>query len=148
MSFGFSVGDFVAVAGLITQVASALREAGGSASQYQHITDKLLFVDQVIRDVDRLEPVEGLEVDLEATKKTALRCRIPLEEYLKTIRPYDKSLGPGQSSSVKDTLRKMKWLVTKKLEAAMKLEAEIVGYVGAINLCLGMYNLYALPLKS
>jgi len=34
MSFGFSVGDFIAAADLIAQVVSALREAGGSASQH------------------------------------------------------------------------------------------------------------------
>jgi hypothetical protein len=34
--------------------------------------------------------------------------------------------------------------VSEKLEAAMKLEAEIVAYLGAINLLLGLYIMYAL----
>ncbi|PVH68040.1 hypothetical protein DL98DRAFT_662356, partial [Cadophora sp. DSE1049] len=142
MSFGFSVGDFIAAADLIARVVSALREAGGSASQHRHITNKLGFLDRAIRDVNRLEPVEGLEPALEAIKTTALSCQSPLLEYLENIRRYDKSLGPGQSCGVmKDVFLKMKWQVSKKMEAAMKLEAEIVVYLGAINLLLGLYKL-------
>ncbi|OBT58091.1 hypothetical protein VE04_01819 [Pseudogymnoascus sp. 24MN13] len=40
---------------------------------------------------------------------------------------------------MKDVLIKMKWKFSKKLEATMKLEAEIVAYLGAINLLLGFY---------
>lgn len=149
MSFGFSVGDFITAADLIARVISALREAGGSASQYQHITNKLGFLDRAIRDVNRLEPVEGLEATLEAIKTTALSCQLPLLEYLESIRSYNESLGRGQSSGVmKDVISKMKWQVSKKLEAAMKLEAEIVAYLGSINLLLSLYLMYALSLKS
>lgn len=143
MSFGFSVGDFITAANLIAQVVSALREAGGSASQYQHTTNKLGFLDRAICDVNRLEPVEGLEATLEAIKTTALNCQLLLLEYLEDIRKYDKSLGPAQSSGVmKDVFLKTKWKVTKKLEAVIKLEAEIVAYLGAINLLLGLYKVY------
>lgn len=107
------------------------------------------FLDRAIRHVNRLEPAEGLEATLEAIKTTALSCQFPLLEYLENIRRYNKSLGPGQSSGVmKDVFLKMKWQVSKKLEAAMKLEAEIVAYLGAINLLLGLYKVYALPLDS
>lgn len=141
MSFGFSVGDFIATASLITQVACALREAGGSASQHQHISNKLGFLDRALRDVNRLEPIEGLEAALEEIKTAALRCQLPLLKYLETIRKYDKSLCPGKSSGVmKDVLLKTKWKVSKKLEAAMVLEAEIADYLAAINLLLGLYK--------
>ncbi|KAH6672071.1 hypothetical protein B0J14DRAFT_669653, partial [Halenospora varia] len=141
ISFGFSVGDFIAAANLIVQVASALRKAGGSTSQYQYITNKLGFLDRAIRDINRLEPVEGLEATLEAIKTTTLSCQLPLLEYLEDVRKYDKSLGLSQSSRVmKDVFLKTKWKVSKELEAAMKLEAEIVAYLGAINPLLGLYK--------
>ncbi|PQE06220.1 kinetoplast-associated kap protein [Rutstroemia sp. NJR-2017a BBW] len=148
MSFGFSVGDFITAVNLIAQVASTLREAGGAASQYQHVTSKLDFLDRAIRDVNRLEPVPGLEVTLEAIKTTALSCQVPLLKYLEDIRRYSTSLGAGKSSGVmKDVFLKMKWQVSKKLEAAMKLEAEIVAYLGAINLLLGLYKMYTPPVS-
>jgi hypothetical protein len=63
---------------------------------------------------------------------------------LGNIRKYDASLGEGESSGVmKDVFRKMKWQASQKLEAAMRLEAEIVAYLGAINLLLGLYKVYA-----
>ncbi|PQE03553.1 kinetoplast-associated kap protein [Rutstroemia sp. NJR-2017a BVV2] len=142
MSFGFSVGDFITAVNLIAQVFSTLCEAGGSASQYQHVASKLGFLDRAIRDVNRLEPVAGLEVTLEAIKTTALSCQVPLLKYLEDIRRSSKSLGAGKSSGVmKDVFLKMKWQVSKKLEAAMRLEAEIVAYLGAINLLLGLYKI-------
>jgi hypothetical protein len=144
MSFGFSVGDFLAAVNLIADVISALREAGGSASQYQHVTNKLGFLDRALRDVNRLEPAEGLEQTLETIKTTALSCQIPLLEYLENIKKYDGSLGAGESSGVmKDVFHKMKWQASKKLEAAMRLEAEIVAYLAAINLLVGFYKMYA-----
>jgi hypothetical protein len=38
--------------------------------------------------------------------------------------------------------------VCKKPEAVMKLEAQIVVYLGSINLLLGLYQMYTLPLNS
>jgi hypothetical protein len=141
MSFGFSVGDFLAAADLIVKVISAIREARGSASQYQHLAFKLGFLDRALRDVDQLEPVEGLEAMVGAIKVTALGCKLPLREYLESIEKYDKSLGGGHSAGVmRDVLTKVKWLVHKKLEAAMKLEAEVTAFLGAINLLLGLYK--------
>jgi len=107
------------------------------------------FLDRAIRNINRLEPAKGIEATLEAIKTTALTCRLPLYEFLENIRRYNNSLDPGQSSGViKDVFLKMKWQVSKKLEAAMKLEAEIVAYLGAINLLLSLYKIYILPLNS
>lgn len=147
MSFGFSVGDFITAANLIGEVVSALREASGSASQYQHIRNKLNFLNCSLRHVDGLQPVEGMEATLEAIKAAALSCQYPLHIYLETIRKYDQSLGLGQSSGImKDVLLKTKWKVAKKLEAATKLDAEISAYLGSINLLLGLYQVYISPL--
>jgi hypothetical protein len=74
MSFSFSVGDSITAAELIRQVVSALREAGGSASQYQHLTWKLGFLSRALREVNRLKPAEGLQATFEAIKTTALAC--------------------------------------------------------------------------
>jgi hypothetical protein len=143
--FGFSVGDFVTAAELIGQIVSALREAGGSASQYQHLTLKLRFLSRALRDVNRLEPAEVLQATAEAIKTTALSCQLPLIQFLESIKKNDKSLGLGHSAGVmKDVFVKVKWQASKKSEAAMKLEAEITAYLGAINLLLGLYKVYAL----
>jgi hypothetical protein len=134
MFFGFSVGDFLAAACLIEQTVSALREAGGSSSQYRHLILELNALGHILQDVDRLEAVKGLEATVEAIKATALSCQLPLCEFLESIKKYDKSLGLGQSAGImKDVLYKVKWVASKKQEAAMKLQAEMTAYLEGIN---------------
>jgi hypothetical protein len=143
MSFGFSVGDFIAAASLIERAVSALREAGGSAYQYQRTLLKLHALQRSLQDVDRLDPVEGLEPMVEAIKATALSCQLPLHEFLTSLQKYDRSLALGQKDGVmKDVLCKLKWVTTKKLEAVEKLQAEITAYTGGINLLLGLYQVF------
>lgn len=141
MSFGFSIGDFLAAAGLIAQVVTALHEAGGSSSQYRRLILELYSLGRSLEEVDRLEPVEGLESTIEAIKATALSCQLPLHEFLDGIKKYDRSLGIGCSSGVmKDVLSKTKWVASKKLEDAAKLEAQIAVYLGSISLLLLLYQ--------
>lgn len=130
MSFGFSVGDFIGAVNPIAEVVSALSVGDGSTSQCQHIMNKLGYLDCAIRDVNQLESIKGFEVTLDAVTTIVLSCQLPLLEYLENIRSYDESLGPGESSSVMEyVLIKVKWKVSKKLEAIMKLKAEIVSYL-------------------
>jgi hypothetical protein len=141
MSFGFSLGDFLAASNLVSQVICALREAGGSSFQYQRLRLELDALGLALREADQLVPVEGLEATVEAIKATALSCQLPLREFLQSIVKYDKGLGMGHSAGImKDVLYKVKWVASKKLEATMKLRAEIVGYLGGINLLLGLYQ--------
>jgi hypothetical protein len=143
MSFGFSVGDFVTFASLITQVVSEIRKAGGSSFQYQRLQLELHCLSRTLQDCDQLESVEGLEVTVEAIKASALSCRLPLREFLESVARYDKNLGLGQTAGImKDVLYKVKWVMSKKIEAVMKLRAEITAYVGGINLLLGLYEVY------
>jgi hypothetical protein len=49
MSFGFSVGDFLAVGKLIADITNSLREAGGSKSEYQELLQKLESLDHALK---------------------------------------------------------------------------------------------------
>ncbi|KAE8445955.1 hypothetical protein EG329_012734 [Mollisiaceae sp. DMI_Dod_QoI] len=141
MSFGFSIGDFLAAARLISQAVSAIREAGGSSSQYQRLRVELDSLSYTLQEVDQLEPVGGLDATVEAIKATALSCQLPIREFLESTAKYNKSLGLGQTAGImKDVLYKVKWVTSKKLEAVMKLRGEITAYIGGINLLLGLYQ--------
>jgi len=141
MSFGFSVGDFLAAGELIALVVSAFREAGGSAFQFQRLTLGLHSLSYSLEQVDRLEAAEGLQATVEAIKATALSCQLPLHEFLGSIKKYDRSLGIGESAGImKDVFSKVKWVASKKLEAAMKLQAEVSAYLGSIALLIGLYQ--------
>jgi hypothetical protein len=141
MSFGFSVGDFLTAASLIQQVASAIGEAGGSAFQYRRLDLELHTLSRILEQVDHLEASEGLEATVDVIKATALTCQVSLHEFLASIQRYDKSLGVGQTAGImKDVLYKVKWVACKKMEAVMRLRAEIAAYSGSINMLIGMYQ--------
>jgi len=141
MSFGFSVGDFITVASLIEQTICALRDAGGSSFQYQRLTLELHALSRTLQEVDHLEAVRGLEVTIEAIKATALSCQLPLREFLENIKKYDESLALGRTAGImKDVLHKVRWITSKKEEAALHLQAQIAAYLGGVNLLLGLYQ--------
>lgn len=141
MSFGFSVGDFLAAGELIFKVSCALHEAGGSAQQYRQVDLQLNSLKFALNEVDKLDPPQDLEATGNSIKAAALSCQLPLKQFLASIEPYDRSLGIGQSSgAIKDAARKIRWVATKKDDAVGKLRGELAGYVGSINMLLGLYQ--------
>lgn len=146
MSFGFSAGDFVTAASLIIQAGLALRDAGGSSQEYRHLHLYLSNLKRILDEVDRLEAPDALTGTLDAIKATALSCQYPLQEFVNGVKRYDASLGIGQSVGLmKDVEMKLKWRATKKAEAVVRLQAELAGYVGSINMLLALYQMSVLP---
>ncbi|KUJ10036.1 uncharacterized protein LY89DRAFT_710862 [Mollisia scopiformis] len=70
MSFGFSVGDFLAVGTLVADITKSLREAGGSKSEYQELLRELESLNHALKHLDRL-PKNAASANLESIKKTA-----------------------------------------------------------------------------
>ena len=54
MSFGFSVGDFLAVAELAYKLGKALSDTKGAAKEYQELITELNVVHKVLLQVDDL----------------------------------------------------------------------------------------------
>jgi hypothetical protein len=140
MSFGYSAGDFLTAASLIVQAGLALHDAGGSAQEYRQLNLYLSTVQRVLGHVDKLEPVESLADTVNAIKATALTCQHPLREFLNAIEKYGPSLDLGQLVGLmRDTERKLRWRATNKARAADRLQAQLAGYVGSINMLMGLY---------
>ena len=55
MSFGFAVGDFVAVGKLIKDITTSLRSVGGAREDYQEIIREFETLDKVLRSLRDLE---------------------------------------------------------------------------------------------
>ena len=143
MSFGYSTGDFFTATSLIVQAGPALREASGSAQEYRQLNLYLSTVQRVLGELDKLEPVEGLAVTVNAIEATALTCQYPLREFLETIEHYRPSLELGNSVGlIRDTEKKLRWRATKKAQAAERLQAQLAGYMGSINMLMGLYQMW------
>jgi hypothetical protein len=149
MSFGWSAGDVFTLLSLIAEVVSAVRDAGGSAEEYQRTTAELDSLKYALSEVSKLKASKGLESTVFAIQRSALSCQKSLVDFLEDIQRYDTSLAKAKSDGVmKDVFKKVKWRATKKAEAIAKLRAELLGFVSGINMLLHLYNAYVMPYLS
>lgn len=66
MSFGFSVGDFLAVGKLITDITNSLSEAGGSKSEYQELLRELDSLNHALKHLEKLRSDNAASANLES----------------------------------------------------------------------------------
>jgi hypothetical protein len=110
MSFGFAVGDLIAVGKLIKDITTCLQSVGGAKSEYQELSWELEALDAALRYLDRLESGTSASTTLQSIKCAALLCRNPLEEFLAKARRYDDSLGIwDRSKKIKQATDKFRW---------------------------------------
>ncbi|KAH9213111.1 hypothetical protein DL95DRAFT_507384 [Leptodontidium sp. 2 PMI_412] len=142
--FGFSIGDFIAAAGLIKKVSDALKDAGGASSDYQHVIIELEGLDRALKVVAALQPDHSNDSHVNAIRGMALSCQLPLHQFLFKIQKYEGSLGAIPSSrSIPRNARKAKWAVYVA-DQVQSLRAVIAAKVVSINLLLNVQISYVL----
>lgn len=111
MSFGFSVGDFLAVAQLAYQLGKALSDTKGAAKEYQELIAELNVVHKVLLQVEGLRAANQLATaTVNALLFTVNTTNVAMETFLDDHAAYDKSLRAGGSGNpVKDIFKKGKW---------------------------------------
>ena len=111
--------------------------------QYRRVDLELNSLKLALIEVDKFVPPPELEATAAAIKATALSCKLPLREFLESVKGYERSLGVGQTAGViKDVERKIRWAT--KEEAVTKLRGELAGYVGSVNMLLSLYQMKSL----
>jgi hypothetical protein len=146
MSFGFSVGDFLAVTRIIIEVSKSLREAGGSKSEYQELQRELDLLKVTLGHLEGLEASDAHHGSgnsgntIDSIRYAALACRQPLEEFLLKVKKYEDSLGQQSTSSkIGTAVCQIKWL--RKKEDISKLQAYLAFHIGTINMLLSQHGL-------
>lgn len=146
MSFGFSIGDFITVGRLISDTVSSLRD---SKSEYQRLIDQLLTLQEVLDQVACIDPPDELQITANVINFTSLRCKSVLIDFRDKVKKYDQSLGRKSSASnMKKVERKLRLGTSNNAAEVQKLQQELAGYVGSINVALGLYNMRASALKA
>jgi hypothetical protein len=141
MSFGFSVGDFIAAASLISNIVSCLRSSGGSASEYQELTDELHGLRLVLSKISHLESSVQQTEEMESVKIAARSCIPLLENFRQIVEPYSKSLERGKTRGwVVDAKRKVQWELTMKTEV-QKFRMCLNTRIDTLNLSLSIAGL-------
>lgn len=142
MSFGFSVGDFIAVDRLITQITPSLKASVGSASDYQELQLELSGLQLVLHKVEHLKGSPTQVPAINGIKVAALNCQFVLESFSERLKKYEKSLEYGHSHGwVVDTAKKIKWEVAMKREV-QDLRAYLVAHTSTLNMRISTEGLY------
>ena len=111
MSFGFSVGDFLAGAQLAYTLGKALSDSHGASKQYQELIAELHVVHKVMLQVQELHAAKQLSIaTVNALLFTINATNGVMEAFLDEHERYSKSLKRGGSrNSVKDFYWKGRW---------------------------------------
>ena len=140
MSFGFSVGDFIAVGKLIIQISSALHESAGASAEYQSLLLRLDSLMETLKLADR--SIRGSQLlPLSATNaimKHLEQCSAHLRKFNTVIEKHRKSLSKGGSGNrFKDSWRKIGWSLFTK-EEIKEIDDALEGDVNFISMILAM----------
>jgi hypothetical protein len=148
MSFGFSIGDFLAVGKLIADITSSLSTAGGAKSDYQELLRELESLRKALIHLDQLKSQGGSSTTLDSIKYASLSCRHPLEQFLAKIQKYEQSLSlQGKPNVFKSTTDKLRWTFSSS-EEVKKLQSYLNFHVGTINILLAQYGLERMDLAE
>lgn len=139
--FGFSAGDIAEAIKLIAKIAKALKESGGSATEYQ---DTMKSLGSQLLMLQHLEAIHSKIRD-KAVASTlqvlALRAKQPILEFMERTRKYESSLGTTRpSKSMKRALHKCDWAL-RVVEDARKLRTCISADLEAVHLLLASESL-------
>ncbi len=141
MSFGFSVGDFVACIVLIKDVADALDSSTGSASEVKELSDMLNSLKQALVsselvyrqymsiDIgDETKVVANIMIDGICSERQ--RCIEILDTFNKSLMPYKEAFIKGRGLTIVRQARKITWLFRKdgvdRLRRSIKERLEVL----------------------
>ena len=150
MSFGFSVGDFIAISGLIRTLVDALDSDTGSRAQYSRLSDELKSLQSALLAVQDLVQKPRRDGKSYVSTINAITyemkcCRKVMEDFNADMEKYRESLCHGGSRrKVKDVWREIRYKIFKEEDVVM-LKDSLGRRVEAINLLLlvaGMYDMF------
>jgi hypothetical protein len=148
MSFGFSVGDFIAVGKLIGEITSSLQTIGGAKSEYQELIREFHSLQAALRYLDQLDSKASASNKIDSIKCAALSCRYPLEAFLAKIRKYEASLGPwSRSHTGKTVTDKLRWTFGEK-DDVQRLQTYLNVHIGTINILLTEHGLERMDIRE
>lgn len=142
MSFGFAVGDFIAILNLFERVALEVRSYRSAPEHFQQLGAELHLLQRALRILLQVEPSDQDEAhELEQIRAIAIHCHQPIQAFINKMRPSDKSLGHVRSSTTLSTIgHRLHWsLITRK--DVDHLRKIIMPELIAINMLLGMQQL-------
>ncbi|KAH0545424.1 hypothetical protein FGG08_000565 [Glutinoglossum americanum] len=135
--FGFSVGDFVAVAGLVWKLCQALDESSEDTEEFRKVQLELLSFHSAIIGLEQLICTGAIlsEEQVARIKNVLENCRRPISEFEKHTEKYKAGPADGDGVQAIGKLRKrVQWtfLGKKKVEPFRKTVQSYSAILGLI----------------
>jgi hypothetical protein len=111
--FGISVGDFISGIGALVMIIEALRESGGSASQYQAIVSELESLSAGLSSIQSLEHEQRTSDEYRAVCEAAVSCEDCIKSFVSRIAKYQPWLELG-TEGWKAAIRNIQWVFCTK----------------------------------
>lgn len=142
MSFGFAVGDVLAVLNLFERVALEVRNYRSAPRHFQQLGVELHLLQRTLKRLLQIEPTTEDEVQqLEYIRAIAIHCHQPIQAFINKMQPSERSLGHARSCTTLSTIgRRLHWSLVAKNDVD-ELRKVIMSEMIAINMLLGMQQL-------
>ena len=148
MSFGYSVGDFIAVGKLTYEISECLQTTSSATEQFQELLRELKLLEAALRHLNKLGVVTPSSLTIDSIECAALSCHKPLDDFLTKIQKYDAALGVrSQTTSVQRAKRKLQWTFTMQ-DDIKRLQTYLHTHVATINVLLLQHGLERLDLAE
>lgn len=142
MSFGFSVGDVIAVLSLFERVAVEVRHYRDAPRHFQQLDVELQLLRTTLQRLLQVEPGDEEErQQLEHIRAIAMHCRQPLQSFINKMRPRETCLGPGKSVATLGNIgRRLHWSLITRSDVD-ELRKVMMSEMTAINLLLAVQQM-------
>lgn len=141
MSFGFSVGDFIAALEVVGVVIDALRAGGKAARQYRELLKELWSLKLALLAVQTMDIDESLCAYESALRITASQCLGTISDFWERMQKYQLHLRlAGSGSKIISDMMKIKWALCES-DDIIKFQSDIMGHTAAIQMLIGMIQM-------
>ncbi|KAG7057883.1 transcriptional corepressor ssn6 [Colletotrichum scovillei] len=141
MSFGFAIGDFIAVLGLFERIAIELRNYRDAPARFQNLIVELDLLRSTLKHVLQAQTDDQSdELIVERIRAIVTHCHQPLLAFVDKLRSKERSLGHNRTARLSDVGIRMKWsMVTQK--DVDELRKILLSEMLAINMLLSVQHL-------
>ncbi|RGP66295.1 transcriptional corepressor ssn6 [Fusarium sporotrichioides] len=142
MSFGYAVGDVIAVLGLFERIAIELRNYKDAPMHFQQLRAELDLVHSTLKHVLTLEPNCKEEFQtLEQIRAIVIHCSQPLQAMVNKMRSKESSLGHFRSTRCLSGIgERLHWSMIAQGDID-SVRKTIMSQMAAINILLSVQQL-------
>ncbi|KAF4336870.1 hypothetical protein FBEOM_9250 [Fusarium beomiforme] len=142
MSFGYAVGDVIAVLGLFERIAIELRNYKDAPMHFQRLRAELDLVRRTLKHVLIMEPESPAEHQtLEKIRSIIMHCSQPLQSMADKMRAKESSLGHFKTTrSLSSIGTRLHWSMIAQGDVE-ELRKTIMSQMAAINILLSVQQM-------